>query len=52
MTWSENSGSSKNDSFPSIKKIANEFQKNIKFGLLIYFDMEIRLTGLDRLFLT
>jgi hypothetical protein len=50
MTWSENSGSSKNDSFLPIKKIANEFQK-IKFDLLIYFDMEIRLSGLDRSFL-
>jgi hypothetical protein len=26
-------------------------KKNIKFGVLIDFDMEIRLSGLDRLFL-
>jgi hypothetical protein len=51
MTWSENYGSSKNDGFPPIKKIANKFQKNIKFGLLIDFDMEIRLNSLDQSFL-
>jgi hypothetical protein len=34
-----------------IKKIANKFQKNIKFGLLIDFDMQIRLSGLDQSFL-
>jgi hypothetical protein len=27
MTWSKNSDSSKNDDFPPIQKIANEFQK-------------------------
>jgi hypothetical protein len=27
MTWSENSGSSKNNDFPLIQKIANKFQK-------------------------
>jgi hypothetical protein len=45
MTWSENSGSSKNNGFLHI-------QKNIKFGLLIDFDMEIRLSDLDQSFLT
>jgi hypothetical protein len=30
MTWYENSGSSKNYSFPPIQKIANEFQKKYK----------------------
>jgi hypothetical protein len=38
--------------FPLSKKIANGFKKNIKFGLLIDFDMEIRLSDLDRSFLT
>ena len=52
MTWSENSGSSKNDGFLPIQKISNEFQKNINFGLLIDFDKKIRLNGSDRLFLT
>jgi hypothetical protein len=52
MSWSENFGSSKNDDFPLSKKIAKEFQKNIKFGLVIDFDMEIRLRGSDWSFLT
>jgi hypothetical protein len=52
MTWYENSGSSKNDGFPSIQKNSKWIPKNIKFGLLKYFDMEIRSSGLDRSFLT
>jgi hypothetical protein len=52
MTWSENSGSSKNDGFPPIQKNSKWIPKNIKFGLLIDFDMKIRLSGLDRTFLT
>jgi hypothetical protein len=50
MTWSENSGSFKNDGFPYKKKQINS--KKIKFGLLIDFDIEIRLSGLNRSFLT
>jgi hypothetical protein len=41
MTWSENSDSSKNDSFPTIQKNSKWISKNIKFGLLIDFDMKI-----------
>jgi hypothetical protein len=52
MIWFENSGSSKNDDFPSIQKNSKWIPKNIKFGLQIDFDMEIRLSGLDQLFLT
>jgi hypothetical protein len=52
MTWSENSGSFKNDGFPTIQKNSKQIPKNIKFGLLIDFDMEIRLSGLDRSYLT
>jgi hypothetical protein len=52
MTWSENSGSSKNDGFPSIQKNSKWIPKKIKFGLLIDFDMEIRLSCLDQSFLT
>jgi hypothetical protein len=52
MTWSENSGSSKNDGFPPIQKNSKYIPKNIKFDLLIDFDMEIRLSSLDRLILT
>jgi hypothetical protein len=51
MTRSKNFGSSKNDGPPYPKKIANKFQKNIKFSLLINFDMEIKLSDLDRSFL-
>jgi hypothetical protein len=52
MTWSENSSSSKNDDFSPIQKNSKLIPKNIKFDLLIDFDMEIRLSGLDRSFLT
>jgi hypothetical protein len=52
MTWSENSGSSKNDGFPFIQKNSKWILKNIKFSLLIDFDMEITLSGLDQSFLT
>jgi hypothetical protein len=52
MTWSENFGSSKNNGFPPIQKNSKWIPKNIKFGLLIDFDMEMRLSGLDRSFLT
>jgi hypothetical protein len=52
MTWSENSGSSKNNGFFPIQKNSKWIPKNIYFGLLIDFDMEIRLSGLDRSFLT
>jgi hypothetical protein len=38
--------------FPLSKKNSKWIPKNIKFGLLIDFDMEIRLSGLDRSFLT
>jgi hypothetical protein len=38
--------------FSSAEKIAKKILKNINFGLLIDFDMKIRLNGLDRLFLT
>jgi hypothetical protein len=38
--------------FSLSKKITNEFQKNINFGLLIDFDMNIRLSDLNRSFLT
>jgi hypothetical protein len=38
--------------FSSSEEIAKKILKNIKFGLLIDFDMNIRLNGLDRLFLT
>jgi hypothetical protein len=38
--------------FLPIQKNSKWIPKNIKFGLLIDFDMEIRLSGLDRLFLT
>jgi hypothetical protein len=48
MTWSENYGSSKNDGLPSIQKNRKWILKNIKFSLLIDFDVEIRLSGLDR----
>jgi hypothetical protein len=51
MTWSQNSSSSKNDGFPPIQKNSKYILKNIKFGLLIDFDMKIRLSGLDRSFL-
>jgi hypothetical protein len=52
MTWSENSGSSKNYDFPLIQKNSKWIPKNIKFGLLINLDMEIRLSGFDRSFMT
>jgi hypothetical protein len=52
MTWSENSGSSKNNCFPPIQKNSKWIPKNIKFDLLIDFDTEIRLNGLDRSLLT
>jgi hypothetical protein len=52
MIWYENSGSSKNDDFPPIQKNSKWIPKNIKFGLLTDFDMEIGLSGLDRSFLT
>jgi hypothetical protein len=52
MIWFENFGSSKNDGFPSIQKNRKWISKNIKFGLLMDFDIEIRLSGLDRSFLT
>jgi hypothetical protein len=52
MTWSENSGSSKNDGFLPIQKNSKWIPKNIKFDLLIDFDIEIRLSSLDRSFLT
>jgi hypothetical protein len=52
MTWSENSGSSKNDDFFSIQKNSKWIPKNIKYGLLIDFDMDIRLSGLDLSFST
>jgi hypothetical protein len=52
MTWSENSGSTKNDGFSPIQKNYKWIQKNVKFGLLKDFDMEIRLSDLDRSFLT
>jgi hypothetical protein len=48
MTWSENYASSKNNSFPPIQKNSKWILKNIKFGLLIDFDIEIRLSSLDR----
>jgi hypothetical protein len=41
MTWSENSGSSKNDDFSPIQKNSKWIPKNIKFDLLIDFNMEI-----------
>jgi hypothetical protein len=37
--------------FSSAEKIAKKFKKYIKFGLLIDFDMKIRLNGTDNLFL-
>jgi hypothetical protein len=37
--------------FSSVEK-EQKILKNIKFGLLIDFDMKIRLNGSDRLFLT
>jgi hypothetical protein len=52
MTWSENSDSSKNDDFPPIQKNSKWNPKNIKSGLLIDLDMEIRLSGLNQSFLT
>jgi hypothetical protein len=52
MTWSENSGSFKNDDFPPIQKNSKWISQNINFGLLIDLDMEIRLSGLDQSFLT
>jgi hypothetical protein len=51
MTWSENSGSSKNDDFPPIQKNSKWIPKNMKFGLLIDLDIEIRLSGLNQSFL-
>jgi hypothetical protein len=52
MNWYDNSDSSKNDDFPPIQKNSKWIPKNIKFGLLIDLNMEIRLSGLDRSFLT
>jgi hypothetical protein len=52
MTWSENSDSSKNNGFSPIQKNNKWIPKNIKFDLLIDFDMEIRLSRLDRSFMT
>jgi hypothetical protein len=50
MTWSENSNWSKNDGISPIQKNSKWIPKNIKFGLLIDFDMEIRLRDLDHHF--
>ena len=36
--------------FKNSKKITNNFQKNIKFGLQAQFNMKINLNGSDRLF--
>jgi hypothetical protein len=38
--------------FSSAEKNSKKILKNIKFGLLIDFDMNIKLNGSDRLFLT
>jgi hypothetical protein len=51
MTWSKNSGSSKNDDFFPIQKNSKWIPKNIKFSLPIDLDMEIRLSSLDQSFL-
>ena len=50
MTTSKGSGLYKNYDFLPIIKNSKKIQKNVKFGLLVYFDIEIKLSGSDRLF--
>ena len=41
---------SKNNDFLPIKKIVKKSQKNVKFDLQVHFNIEIMLSGLNRLF--
>ena len=50
LLFLDNSGPLKNNSFVKYLINSKKIQKNIKFGLLAHFNMELMLNGSDRLF--